>query len=435
MDRLEKNARIKVKCAETRLRRNSQSPLTIDIKVDESHLSARQRDQIDGLFLEGKRYINTMINFVENGGNIEDFPRHSCTEVLIKDQDGKIRKEPIKYLKTSQKDAYRDHVKAAMKAMTTLRARGYQKNDGMLKYKSVCRMVPFMQMNTTHRFYSACSLKLQRIKGRVRIRGLERFYNRKGMEFANGKLVRLADGLHFFLTAFIPKEEAAVNKLPLEKKPTIGVDFGCTHSLNLSNGEVVEIKVEESERTKREQRNLLRKVKGSNAYNKNRLRLQRAYLKTTYRKKDMANKAIHELRKHELVVFQDEQLKGWQKGGHGKAVQHSAMGRIKDALKASPNAVMLSRFIPTTKFCTHCGQNMEVSRFDKTVTCCGVTEQRDLHAAKAMLWIATELFHIGFLPTGRREITRAEFDEALKSFDFNAIQTMKHEAARSLVAR
>lgn len=431
-DRLEKNARIKQTTSETKLRRGHQRPFTVDLKVDESHLSVKQRDQIDGLFLEGKRFINTVLNFVEEGGNPKDFSGQKCTEAIIKDKDGTFRTEPFKYIKTSQRDALLDNIKTAMKAMYSLRVHGYQKNNGKLRYKSQCTMIPFKQFGNTHKIQSVNKLKLQGIKGTIRVRGLEKYYGREDIEYTVAKLCKLADGLHIFLTIFIDKV-VADGQLQ-ENKPSIGVDFGCTHTLNLSNGETIDVKVEESERTIREQKNLSRKKKGSNNYHKNRHRLQKAYLKNTRRKKDKANKIIHELRKHKLVVFQDEQLKNWKRNGHGKAVQHSAMGRIKAMLKVSPNTVMLDKLIPTTKLCPICGHTHDVSRFDKTVTCCGITEQRDIHAAKTMLWIVETLCKPLFVLPGRKDIKRVEFVEMLEAYVSNHDQTLKHEAAQSLAA-
>lgn len=56
--------------------------------------------------------------------------------------------------------------------------------------------------------------------------------------------------------------------------------------------------------------------------------------------------------------------------GHGKAVQHSILGRVKAKLKQLPNVVILDKFIPTTKFCYRCGKTINISPYDKTVSCC-----------------------------------------------------------------
>lgn len=116
------------------------------------------------------------------------------------------------------------------------------------------------------------------------------------------------------------------------------------------------------------------------------------------------------------MVIQDEQLRNWAKTGHGKAVQHSILGRVKAKLKTLSNVVVLDRFIPTTKFCYRCAGVIEgVGRYDKTVTCCGITEDRDIHAAKAMLWIAQNLFQ-GEIRLGRSEFKRADFLARLKEY-------------------
>lgn len=77
--------------------------------------------------------------------------------------------------------------------------------------------------------------------------------------------------------------------------------------------------------------------------------------------------------------------------------------------------VVLDRFIPTTKFCTVCGKTHEVGKYDKSVTCCGITEERDIHAAKTMLWIAKNLFDFQ-IRLGQTEFKRAEFCKQLEKY-------------------
>lgn len=68
-----------------------------------------------------------------------------------------------------------------------------------------------------------------------------------------------------------------------------------------------------------------------------------------------------------------------------------------------PNVVVLNRFLPTTKLCTNCGKiHNELRVYDRTFRCeCGVCEDRDIHAAKTMVWLNS----VGM---GRTKFTRAE---------------------------
>ena len=73
------------------------------------------------------------------------------------------------------------------------------------------------------------------------------------------------------------------------------------------------------------------------------------------KKIDMSNKVVHELKKYDKVIIQDEQLSNWMKTGHSKKVSHSCLGLIKSKLKQMNNVVVLDKLIPTTKLCSTCG--------------------------------------------------------------------------------
>jgi transposase len=74
--------------------------------------------------------------------------------------------------------------------------------------------------------------------------------------------------------------------------------------------------------------------------------------------------------------MQDENLSAWLKTNHGKNVWHSVLGRVKELLMNEKfiKVVVLDRFIPTSKFCTHCGQmHKSLQMWDRTYVCphCG----------------------------------------------------------------
>ena len=81
-------------------------------------------------------------------------------------------------------------------------------------------------------------------------------------------------------------------------------------------------------------------------------------------------------------------MSNWQKSRHGKAVQHSIIGKVKAKLKTMPNVVVLGKTIPTTKLCTKCGKiHDEIRVWNRTFKCdCGVEVDRDVHAAQNMIW-------------------------------------------------
>jgi putative transposase len=212
-----------------------------------------------------------------------------------------------------------------------------------------------------------------------------------------------------------------------EYLPEIGIDMGCSTSITTSDGRKIDVKIEETERLKRLQREFSKRKKGSNNRTKTLKKIQREYQNITNKKNDAANKIVAELLEHEKVYMQDEQLSTWKKSGHGKAVQRSVLGRVKAKLVHNSRVVVLDRFVPTTKYCSRCGKRHdEMKLWDRTFECeCGVSEDRDVHAAKNMVWFGKKL-KVG---QGLAEVTPMESRPLLS--DENLVVSPLAEVGRS----
>ena len=136
-------------------------------------------------------------------------------------------------------------------------------------------------------------------------------------ELANANLVKKADGYYLKVTCFINKEN--FHEQPKNGKE-IGLDFGIKTNLTTSEGEKLDVSIGESDRLKRLQREMFRRVKGSNNRHKTIKLIQREYLKLSNRKQDKANKIVSKLKKYDRIYMQDEQISGWYKGLFGKQV-------------------------------------------------------------------------------------------------------------------
>ena len=120
-------------------------------------------------------------------------------------------------------------------------------------------------------------------------------------------------------------------------------------SINLQQyGRKYKVLIEESERLKKCQRLIARRKKGSSNHYKAVKLLRKAYQKLSNKKRDSANKIVHELLEHEIVYMQDENLKGWHKGLFGRTVQHSVLGMIKTKLKKNDRVIVLNVLTPTS---------------------------------------------------------------------------------------
>lgn len=105
------------------------------------------------------------------------------------------------------------------------------------------------------------------------------------------------------MTCFINKEN--FKEIPKNGKE-IGLDFGIKTNITTSEGEKLDVSVGESDRLKRLQRQMSRRVKGSNNRRKTIGLIQREYQKLSNRKQDIANKLVHRLKAYETIVIQDE---------------------------------------------------------------------------------------------------------------------------------
>lgn len=205
-------------------------------------------------------------------------------------------------------------------------------------------------------------------------------------EYANANLIHKPDGYYLKVTCYIDKDK--IEPVQTNGKE-IGLDFGIKTNITTSEGEKIDVSIEESERLKRLQRKLQRQKKGSNRRYKTIQLIKREYQKLSNRKQDKVNKLVHKFKQYDTIVIQDEQLSEWHKQkGMSKVVQHSCMGMLKSRLKQLDNIIVLDKYIPTTKWCPNCHRTHELTLDDRAFKCeCGYEQDRDIHAAKNMLVI------------------------------------------------
>ncbi len=88
----------------------------------------------------------------------------------------------------------------------------------------------------------------------------------------------------------------------------------------------------------------------------------------------------------EYIIFQDESIKAWKAGRHGKKIQNTAIGGIISALKKKAHtSVMVDKFFPSTQLCPVCKAKNKLPVWQRTYNCsCGYTEDRDLKSAQCI---------------------------------------------------
>ena len=406
MSNVEKNEKIKATRLATKKRRETQKCFVFSTKIDYRKLNNLQKEQLQMLFVEAKWVYNDIINHLQD--NELSTWNDKKKSVMVKQKDGSFVEKPLCYIKASIMQALHDKVRDSLNSLSSKKKKGYK--VGKLKFKSSCTSIPLRQFGKTHRIKSLNKVGIVGISGNFRVHGLEQFADNPHAEIANAKLLKKPDGYYIHWTVYIFK-----NKLPVIQKndEVIGIDFGCGTSFTFSDGHKEDFKLKEPECLKKLQKSLARKKryetnkKHSNQYKSVQRKLERKYQHLSNIKNDKANKLCHKLMSYKQVVIQDENLRGWHKGGHGKSVQHSILGRVKKKLKTMDTVHILSRFAPTTKLCFHCGEvHKEIKLRDRVFKCdCGVCIDRDIHAAQCMVWMYLNNYQI---PTEHRNTMRTE---------------------------
>jgi putative transposase len=373
--RLEKNNSIKLAMQATHTKRKNQVCSVYKVKIQENKLSKLQKEQLKMMFIEAKWLINSVLNSSEKIWNYDT----KSNKVQVRNKNLEFETREIKYLGSQMKQSVVSEMLASIKTLSTLKKKG--KKIGKLKFRSECKSLDLKQYGTTYKIKSSKRMKIQNISGLVPVNGLDQLT--EDLELANAKILNTPMGYYLAITTYKKKETE--EKKYLEE---IGIDMGCMTAITCSDGEKIHAFIEETEKLKLLQRKLERQKKGSNNRNKTRKLLQKEYQYLSNQKNDLANKIVARLLEHEKIYMQDEQLSNWKKNGHGKAIQHSILGRVKAKLVKNPRVIVLSKWEPTTKLCIVCGNEVELKQSDRTFKCsCGVEEDRDIHAAKNMIYI------------------------------------------------
>ena len=185
---------------------------------------------------------------------------------------------------------------------------------------------------------------------------------------------------------------------PKEKTGAVcGIDLGLKDFVITSDG----IKFKNNKYTKqyekklaKSQRNLSRKIKGSNSFERQRRKTARIHEKITNSRMDNLHKVSHKLvNDYDIIALEDLNVKGMVKNHKlSKHISDASWGTFVRLLEYKANwndkeIVKISRFYPSSKTCSKCGwinQNLNLS--DREWTCHnGHRLDRDLNAAQNIL--------------------------------------------------
>lgn len=379
-------AKIRASMSATKARRQAQVCRVFELKVSIRHNPKSVFEKLSSCFKEAKWVINDMLSLSAGnpGNSMFDYKYTEHKEVVHYDKD----KNPVTSPITLPAVLHRGTVEQKkMDIVNLAKAKSHGRKVGALKFKRQVDCIPIITGYT--RIIDGCRITVPGFK-KIRVNGLNQLHQFEQFEIADAKLVRKASGYYVKISIMLPKSS---------RKPTnreVGLDFGIKDSITTSNGDKYNCKVQESERLKYLSRMLNRHKteKGSKRRWRCKCQLSREYERLANRRKDIANKIYNRLvTDYDVIYFQDEQIKNWQKGLFGKSVQSSCLGSLKQrlvALEARGRSFKISKWEPTTKLCPMCGCINHPTLADRIYKCnCGYTMDRDAHSARVVLMIGS----------------------------------------------
>ena len=194
----------------------------------------------------------------------------------------------------------------------------------------------------------------------------------------------------------------------------VGVDVGLSHLVTLSTGEAIDppkfLRRSEA-RLARAQRTVSRRKKGSRRREKAKDRLSRCHAKVRDQRRDFAHKLTSSwARRHDLIAFEDMDLRAHMEGAFPKATADAGWGMLRQ-MAAYKERGRSGRYVEvptkgTTQTCSGCGRlhDPPLTLKDRAYECpCGLRLDRDLNAARNILARA-----LATVPGGTGESTPVE---------------------------
>ena len=286
----------------------------------------------------------------------------------------------------------------AIRQMLTAYDKFFKQHNGFPKFKSKkdkqSALFPLGAISKRNKFDKRKITLTQPLKD-IKFRCSDLYFNRLQTnkdKIRSATLSKTKSG-NYFLSILIELPQEEIVKFKCTNKH-VGIDLGVKDFVITSDGEVFENKhffKKQDGKIAKLQRQLSKKVKGSNNRNKQRVKIAKAFDKLTNQKVAYIHSVVNELLTYYDTVFmEDLNVKGMLKNHKlAKAIRENGLYRFRQVLedKARNNykkVVFVDRFYPSSKTCSNCGYiNKELTLNDREWICpnCGENHDRDLNAA------------------------------------------------------
>jgi len=215
----------------------------------------------------------------------------------------------------------------------------------------------------------------------------------------------------YYVSIFTEQE---IEQLPKTDK-AIGIDLGLKDFVITSDNKKFKnnrYTKKYAKQLKEAQQHLSRKQKGSNGFEKQKLKVAKIHEKIASCRLDTLHKVSCRLvNENDLIVCEDLNVKGMIKNHKlSKHIADASWGNFVTLLQYKcdwygKELVKVNRFYPSSKTCGDCGWiNQELKLSDREWTCnsCGVVHDRDINASRNILKEGLKIFGQG-LPNTKVE--------------------------------
>jgi len=198
----------------------------------------------------------------------------------------------------------------------------------------------------------------------------------------------------YFVSILVDDKEPVPEIQSFNSEHTIGIDVGLKHFATLSDGTKVEnprLFKKSSEKLKKLQQSLSRKVKGSNNYKKAKLKVAKCHEAVANQRSDFLHKLSFTLvSENQALAIEDLNVSGMVKNRRlAKHISDASWSEFRRQLdykckKYGKTLLIIGRFEPSSKICNHCGyHNKELKLGERMWVCpnCGSELDRDVNAA------------------------------------------------------
>ena len=245
--------------------------------------------------------------------------------------------------------------------------------------------------------YSNIEVDLKNKKIKLPKLGLVSIRGYRNLDSINGNIVNATierDTTNKYYVSVVVEETEFIRE---KVKPTsiVGIDLGVKDLVITSDVEKYSNPKEilkREKQLKRIQKKLSRQVRGSNNYNKTKIRLARIHSKIkNSRKHNMITIVNKIVKEHDIIVSEKLNVKGISSNHHlAKAVLDASFNKICELLKWKTKLqgkyyYQVDAFYPSSKMCNHCGSKTEVTNNlsirSWECTNCGNKNDRDINAS------------------------------------------------------